>query len=496
MSPPILREWQTEAVERIRACFRAGHRNVLLVAPTGSGKTVIASYLVSETDHNGKRAVFVCDRIPLIEQTSATFDRYKIDHGVIQAAHWRDRSWKRIQVASAQTLARRKWPDADLIINDEAHTVHKSVATRTDRRDCYTVGLTATPFTRGLAKHYDAVVTVRTLDQLTAEGLLAPFKVFAPSQPDMTGAKVTKLGEWEDADTAKRAMPIVGDIVTEYLKHGEGRHFIAFGVNVAHCEEIQHQLMAAGIMAGLYTYQTSDEKRAEMLRDFQPGGHLRGLVSVAALSKGFDAPHVGVIIMARPLRKSLAEHIQILGRGLRIDPANPDKVCLVLDHAGNMMRFGEKMYEFFAEGVSTLDDGKTKEKKPQEKPELQPYKCPKCTAVHRPAPMCPACGHEYPKKAAVRHVSGELREMGAPERGGDGRQAFYSELLGVCHQRGYKPGWAFHKYAEKFGGRTPRQDRLQDVPTTPSRATESWVRSRMIAWAKGKDKGDAGSAAA
>lgn len=483
---PQLREWQAEAVERIRECFRQGKRNVLLVAPTGSGKTVIASHLVSETERNGKRAVFVCDRIPLIDQTSATFDRFDIAHGVVQANHWRARPWSRIQVASAQTLARRGWPtigDRDLVVVDEAHTVHEKTVARTGRRDCFTVGLTATPFTRGLAKHYDAVVTVRTLDQLTEAGLLAPFKVFAPSEPNMAGAKVTKLGEWDDEEAAERAMPIVGDIVTEYLKHGEGRHFIAFGVNVAHCEEIQRQLLAAGILTGLYTYQTSDTERAQMLRDFQPGGHLAGLVSVAALSKGFDAPHVGVIIMARPLRKSLAEHIQILGRGLRIDPANPEKVCLVLDHAGNMMRFGGAMYEFFAEGASTLDDGKTKERKAKEKPEVEPQKCPRCTAVHKPAPMCPACGHEYPKRQAVHHRAGELREMGAPERGGDGRQAFYSELLGICHQRGYKPGWAFHKFEEKFGA-PPRG--LKEIPCSPTPATQRWVRSRMIAWAKSR----------
>lgn len=485
MAAPTLRPWQEEAVEQIRKAFRAGKKNVLLVAPTGSGKTVIASHLVSETHSNRKRAVFACDRIPLIDQTSATFDRYEIPHGVVQANHWRSRRWERIQVASAQTLARRGWPEADLVVVDEAHTVHKAVAVRTDRRDCFTVGLTATPFTRGLGKHYDAVVTVRTLDQLTEEKLLAPFRVFAPSQPDMTGAKVTKLGEWEEGEAAKRAMPIVGDVVSEYLKHGDGRHFIAFGVNVAHCEEIQRQMMAAGIMCGLYTYQTGDAERAQMLRDFAPGGHLVGLVSVAALSKGFDAPHVGVIIMARPLRKSLAEHIQILGRGLRIDPANPEKVCLVLDHAGNMMRFGAAMYEFFADGCGELDDGKVREKaKPKEKPELEPYKCPRCTAVHRPSPMCPGCGHEYPKKQAVRHLAGELRELGAPTRHGDARQQFYSELLGYAAMKGYKPGWAYHKYEEKFGAPPPRT--LSQAPTPPSSATLRWVRSRMIAWAKSK----------
>lgn len=478
--------WQLEAVEALRQNIRAGVKCQILSAPTGSGKTTIASYLIDECERKGKRAVFVCDRIPLINQTSETFDRFGIDHGVIQASHWRDRPWKRVQIASAQTLANRGWPEADLIVVDEAHTIHSSVTSRIARRDCVVVGLTATPFSRGLGLHYQAVVNVRTLNQLTAEGYLVPFRVFSPSEPDMKGVSVSKDGEWSKREATQRALPIVGDLVSEYLRHAAGRHFIAFGVTIAHCEEIRRQFMAAGVNCGLYTADTPDAEREQLLRDFRPGGHVQGLVSVGALAKGFDAPWVDVVIMARPLRKSLAEHIQILGRGLRRDPDNPGKECLVLDHAGNMLRFWADMMDFFEHGATELDDGRRKESKKAEAKEREPMKCPRCAHVHDPRPMCPSCGHEYPKRSSVEHVPGTLSELTGHEAGSrDDRQAFYSQLLGIAHQRGYQEGWAGHKYRERYGS---WPNGLVKQPAPPTAQTVAWVKSRIIAWSRAKAK--------
>lgn len=483
--PLSLYPWQEEAVEALRENIRRGVKNQILAAPTGSGKTIMSTYLVKECYDKGKRAVFVCDRIPLINQTSEVFDTYGIPHGVIQADHWRYQPWQRIQVASAQTLQRRGWPeDLALIVVDEAHTVMQTVAKRIARRDVVTIGLTATPFTKGLGKLYDRVVTVRTLNQLTEDGYLAPFRVYAASEPDMSGAKVV-AGEWTEREAEQRSLPIIGDIVQEYLRHGRGKKFICFGVTVAHCEEIQRQMMAAGVMCGLYTYQTSDDERAEMIRELaKPDSYLQGLVSVAALSKGFDNPTIEVVILARPLRKSLAEHIQMLGRGLRRDPDNPDKVCTVLDHSGNMLRFWGPMWEFFEEGAKELDDGKPKEKKPRERTDPEPCKCPKCAHVHRPLPACPSCGHEYPRRSQVVHLPGELSELtGLPAGTRDDRQAVYSGLLHIAAEKGYTDGWAAYRYRERFGA---WPNGLLREPATPTPELRRWYRAQMIRWAKSR----------
>lgn len=475
--------WQTEAVEQLRVNIRGGVKNQVLCAPTGSGKTICSAHLIQECQRLGKRALVICDRINLIDQTSAVLDRYGIPHGVIQAQHWRSRPWEHIQLASAQTLARRKWPkDLALIVVDECHTQYASVNERVERRECVTVGLSATPFAKGMGRVYDAVVNVRTTNQLIADRYLSPYTIFAASEPDMAGAK-TSAGEWTDAEAEKRALPIIGDVVQEYLAKGQGKKFIAFGVNVRHCEEMQRQMMAAGIVCGLYTYRQGDEARAELLRDFHdPEQPMIGLISVAALAKGFDAPDVGCIIMARPLRSSLAEVIQIFGRGIRRNPQDLEKECVVLDHSGNMVRFWPQIQTFFEHGIHSLDDAKPWEKKQGERGEREPAKCPDCKHVHPPQPSCPACGFEYPRRP-VLHEAGELSHFTGKIAGsGEDRQQVYSQLLAIARQRQYKSGWAAYQYKSHFGD-WPRNLLLTELP--PTKPVRQWVTQQLKTYRKG-----------
>ena len=476
--------FQDQSIDALRAHIRAGRKNLILSAPTGSGKTLCASYLLDECNSKRKRAVFVVDRISLLDQTSAVLDQYAIPHGVIQADHWRYRPWERIQVASAQTLARRQWPQADLIIVDECHAILQTVVKRIAARDCVTVGLTATPFTKGLGKHYDSVVSVTTTNKLIEAGFLSRYRIFAASEPDMTGAKVV-AGEWSEDEAAKRSMPIVGDCVAEYLKHGGDKKFIAFGCTVAHCEEMQRQFMSAGVQCALYTYRTGDDERTRMVEEFRkPNSYIRGLISVSALAKGFDVSDVEVVILARPLRKSFAEHVQMLGRGLRSHPGKES--CTVLDHSSNCVRFWDQMQDFFENGASELDDGRPKEKKKTKNSEKKPVKCPKCFRVHDPRPNCPHCGHVYPKRIGVSHQAGELRELaGGASATPDQRQDIYSQLLYITRDRGYKSGYAVAKYKARFG---TFPTGLREIEKPPSPALLRWIRSEAIAFARAKGK--------
>lgn len=432
-----LRPYQLAAIERIRELIREGRKNIILCAPTGSGKTVLGSHLINEADRKLKRAAFVVDRTTLINQTSETFDTYGIDHGVVQADHARCQPWQRVQLCSAQTIARRKWPEADLLVVDEAHTVMKVVADRITDRNTITVGLTATPFTRGLGKLYDALVNVTTTSQLITDGYLSPYRIFAAVEPNMDGVKVV-AGEWVDAEASKRALEVVGDVVLEYTRHGEGRKFICSACDVAHAEELARQFNAAGIWAEAYSYKTPDERRFEFVTEFRKANSaIRGLISPVALTKGFDVPDVSCIIMARPLRKSLAEHIQFFGRGLRIHPSKQN--CIVLDHSGNSARFWNEWNEFFDTGCLELDDGKPKPKpKKKDKEQVEFVKCGQCKHLHKPLPRCPACGHEYPKRITVQHVPGTLAELIA----GGSRRRLSADLWPqlVTHARSARPG--------------------------------------------------------
>lgn len=405
-----LRDYQADAFAQAREHIRNGARSVLINAPTGSGKTVLASALMEMADQKGNRANFVVDRLSLIQQTSDTFDRYGLSHGVIQSSHPRYRPSLRIQVCSVQTLSRRGWPDAQVDVFDEAHVLHAAHKARLQQKASVVVGLTATPFTKGLGKWFDAVVNVTTTRKLIDDGWLSPYRVFSCAEPDMSGVTVRSTGEWDDKEASSKALEVVGDVVAEYLKHGDGRKFICSAVDTAHVAELANQFQSAGVNVATYTYKDSEDDRAEVTTEFRkPDSAIRGLITVTAASRGFDIPDVSCIIMARPLRKSLAEHIQLFGRGLRIADGKTD--CLVLCHSGNMARFWQDCEAFFDDGIEGLDDGKAKAKKPAAKKESEPIKCPQCRMLHKPMPFCPACGHEYPRKAAVQHVPGTLTEL-------------------------------------------------------------------------------------
>lgn len=113
---PAPRDFQITAHEALRKGFKEGHKNQLIMAPTGAGKTYLGLRICNEAMQRGRRAVFLCDRTTLINQTSSVADRYGlVDHGIIQADHWRRRPDKLLQIASVQTIAKRAyWPQVDV----------------------------------------------------------------------------------------------------------------------------------------------------------------------------------------------------------------------------------------------------------------------------------------------------------------------------------------------------------------------------------------------
>ncbi|HUD32036.1 MAG TPA: DEAD/DEAH box helicase family protein [Variovorax sp.] len=483
-----LHDYQKEAIRAVRAAARAGARNILIVAPTGAGKTEIAACLADMNRRKGKRSAFVVDRKSLIHQTSKAFDAHDIDHGVIQADHPRNRPSIPTQVCSAQTLARRSWPAADLVIVDEAHAVNKVVVARIASRIDRALGLTATPFTKGLGKLYDAVINVITTNDLTRQGYLSPTRIFACTEPDMKGVKVV-AGEYERKETEKRALQVVGDVVAEYLLHGEGRKFICSAVDTAHVMELQRQFLAAGVNVATYTYKDLDEDRDETVTEFRRADSaIRGLITVTAASKGFDVPDIGCVIMARPLRKSLSEHIQFLGRGLRIYPGKSD--CIILDHSGNCARFWDECNHVFEHGVSELDTG-TKRDKPkiEKKPEDKMMTCPECKCIHKAQPFCPSCGHEYPKRQAVEHVAGTLKELLSVGSSRAITAAVWPQVCGFARERDKtKPsakqdggrGYALWLYHEMVGDWPQGQGFDLTVPVAPSADVLGKIKSIQI----------------
>lgn len=494
-----LRDYQQAAFDKAREAVRQGNKRILICAPTGGGKTVLASALMEMVKEKGNRASFVVDRLSLIQQTSDTFDRYGLDHGVIQGGHERWAPELPIQLCSVQTLGRRRWPDTHVDVFDEAHVLHTTHKKRMEEKASIVIGLTATPFTKGLGKWFDVVINVTTTRALIEQGWLSPYRIFSCAEPDMSGVTVKSTGEWDEKEASGKALEVVGDVVAEYLKHGENRKFICSAVDTAHVEELQRQFLAAGINVATYTYKDSEDDRADTTNEFKkPDSAIRGLITVTAASRGFDVPDVSCVIMARPLRKSLAEHIQLFGRGLRISPETGKQNCIVLDHSGNCARFFEECETFFDFGAGELDDGKKRDKpKPKEKKELEPVKCPECRALHKPLPACPCCGHEYPRKVSVAHVPGTLKELIAGGHRKELSASLWPQVCGYVLER--REGEAARKQAlaiyKNMTGAWPigEFDPAKAIP--PCSEVRSRIRSEQIRFAKRRQSGESRAAA-
>lgn len=258
---------------------------------TVTHNTIASLMLIAESLKKGKRATFVCDRITLINQASENADAYGMQcHGIVQAEHWRRDNSLPFQIASIQTIqARGYWPDSDLVVIDEAHNLHKAHKEFLESGRAPVIGLTATPCTKGLGKYFTNVVNAATMHELTDSGVLVPMKILSCKAPDMKGAEVSNTGEWTNRAASEREAKIIGDVVAEWITHGENRKTIAFGADIAYCTQLVQRFNQAGVNAAAYTSETSDAECKELLEEFRkPDSCIRILVSVEKLAKGFD----------------------------------------------------------------------------------------------------------------------------------------------------------------------------------------------------------------
>jgi superfamily II DNA or RNA helicase len=484
-----LRDYQNDGLDKLRDGIRNGHRSQLLYAPTGAGKTEIAIGLMEYSRRIGRRSAMILDRIVLCDQTSTRLDSYAIEHGVLQSGHWRYRPYERIQVCSAQTLEKRgAFPGLDLLIIDEAHQTRAATKKFIDSHPhIKVVGLTATPFTKGLGKVYTNVVNTVTTEYLVNTGNLVPLRVFLAKEIDMTGAKKI-AGEWSDSEVTERGVKITGDIVSEWAQktneiYGAPRKTIVFCASVAHGANLAEKFRAAGYNFIPVSYKDTDEYKKAVFEDFaKPDTEIHGLIAVDVLTKGFDVPDVMIGISARPFSKSLSSHVQQMGRIMRSYPNK--EFGLWLDHSGNYLRFQDDWDEIYSNGCGELDDGREKAKKEPTEIEKKDSKCPVCKALWKGGDMCSFCGYIRQQRSKVVDVPGELKELVTSKKAPmQDKQQFYSELLFIAESRAYKAGWVYHKYKEKFGVAPHMLKKEQSIPSVQ---TMNWLKSKQIAYSKSK----------
>jgi superfamily II DNA or RNA helicase len=486
-----LRPHQQEVVDKLSEGF-AHHRCQILYAPTGFGKTEVAMAIMQEVARNYKKTAIVLDRVVLVEQTSLRLGKYNIDHGVIQRDHWRYRPDLPIQVCSAQTLEKREIvPDIDLLIIDECHVQRRGIVELIKNNpQLKVIGLTATPFTNGLGNVYTNVVGALPTGELIDRGWLTPLKIFIAKEIDMTGARKV-AGEWSADEVAERGMKITGDIVSEWIKktheiYDKPMKTIVFCSGVNHGRDLEEKFKQEGYNFVSISYKEDDEFKRTTIEDFaRPDTEIHGLIATDILTRGFDVSDVCIGVSARPFSKSFSSHVQQLGRVMR--PHEGKEFAVWLDHSGNYLRFRDDWDKLYDHGVDELKEGTEKARKEPTVKEKKESMCPSCGGLWTsPNNICDECGFERQNPRDIINVPGELTELDVANRKlVIDNQQFYSEILYYSRSKGYNDGWVAHKYKEKFGV-WPRG--LKQDPLPPSIATQKWIKSRLIAYAKGKSK--------
>jgi DNA repair protein RadD len=453
-----LRPHQEKAIEMLRASLRKGNKRPILAAPCSFGKTITAAALLKSAVLRGKKGIFICDRIKLVQQSLEAFSHHGLDFGVIQGNHELTNRNAPIQIASIQTLARRpKLPEFDLAIVDECQTHYASL---TKIMDTYNnvpfIGLSATPYSKGLGKHYDDLIVPITPRELLDQGYLCPVDYYGGRNVSLKGVKTKALSTGgSDYDPSSLAAAteddkgLVGDIVKNWLEHGENGQTIAFAPSIKHSKHLVDTFNGAGISAEHIDGYMDDEER-QMIYDAHDRGEFKILSCSRLLNTGYDAPKVSCLIDCFPT-KSLITFVQRAGRVMRTSEGK-DK-AVYLDHAGNVARHG------FAEDIipDVLDDGTQRfdEKKlVKEKKEAKVKECPQCT--QQMVGLRCKCGYEIPVKEQLESTSEILTKLTPEQRNKtatkEDKSVFYSELLLYSRGKGYKDGgWASHKYRERYG---------------------------------------------
>ena len=333
-----LRPFQSELVEQIEQDIDGGQRKLLVVAPTGSGKTVMAAELIKRARAKHQRVLFLAHRREIIDQTSRRLTEHGMPlgvHGIIQAGRNCDlRPQAMIQIASIDTLHARvkrgaiELPPADYVIFDEAHRVRGRTREALIRKypDAIWLGLTATPCRgdgRGLGALFEALIEAPQVTELIKIGTLVPAKVFAPVYRDVAKGVETNQGDYVVAALSRRMNTdeLVGDIVTEWLAHGDGRPTVAFSVDVAHAVNIRNRFRSADVAAEYVFGKTPAAEREQILAALT-NGEIKVVANCMVLTEGWDCPPVSCVILARPT-KQLGLYRQMAGRGLVHTKARP-----------------------------------------------------------------------------------------------------------------------------------------------------------------------------
>ena len=433
-----LREFQARAVQRLREGFcDLTKRALLLVSPTGSGKTFMFCAITQGAAELGNRTLILQHRRELIRQASLSLARLGVRHAIIAppktveairrrhlkalGASWIDPGAP-VAVGSIQTVVRRlQWLQAwgpVLIVLDEAH----HAAANTWRQVLEAVpgarvlGVTATPIRldgQGLGELFDAMIEAATIPELIDLGFLVPVRCWAPpcradlSRVHLVGGDLDR----EELTELLNRPAITGDAIEHYSRLCPGSPALVYCCSIRHARDVCQAFNDAGYNFGLITGETDPDERDGLIEGLEIGS-LDGLVSVDVITEGLDIPRAVTCIMLRPT-ESEEKFLQMAGRVMR--PAPGKTFGRLHDHVGNIARHGKPS----ALRAWSLDGRPKRKRGDLPPPGLRLVQCPVCYFTSDPRHVCggqlangDTCAHEFaPEGRTIQTREGTLEEL-------------------------------------------------------------------------------------
>jgi len=424
-----LRPYQQDIINSIRDEFAKGNHSVIMCAPTGSGKTIMFSYMASEAIKKGKKILILTDRVELFQQANNTLTKQGMNPKTIN-----DLTGS-VHVFMIQTLVRRfKKPEIieyleklDLIIIDEAHKTifdklfdHATLPTKI-------IGATATPFRKGaqesLHNFYHTIVDKVSVQNLIDSGHLAKCTTYG-FKVDLSEVAMHK-GDYSEqglADLFSKTQLFKG-VIRNYKELCYADKTLIFAPNREASGQLVDEFKKQGIEARHVDCYMSKKERAETLLWFkETDGAV--LSNYGILTTGFDETTIKSVILYRAT-KSLVLFLQMVGRGSRIKTENTFKL---LDFGNNILTHG-----FWQ------DDREWSLIKKNKKKGAAPIKeCPECFALlPASAKLCTECGYKF-KAVAKESEEIDLQEL-SPS------QHQIAKLIIQAKAKGYKTGWVLHQ---------------------------------------------------
>lgn len=463
-----LYEDQQEFVDKLRVSLRAGHKAVLGVASPAFGKTVVAGHIVSQArKKSDARAWFLVHRKNLLRQTSKSFWRSHIEHGLITSG--RTRSKMPVQVGTIGTVFSRldSLTPPDILFVDEAHlsrgAMFEAVIQWVKDAGGIVIGLTGTPERldgKALGYLFDDMVQAKSTRWLIEQGRLSDYEMYtSPIGPDLSGVR-SQAGDYNKGDlSAAMDKPmIIGDAVSHYKRLANGMIAVAYCVDVAHSKSTTAFFNANGVPAVHVDAETTEAELAEACEGLASGRY-KVLVNCELVIEGFDlSAQVGkditieCCILLRPT-KSKARYLQMVFRAMR----KKKRPAVILDHAGCCLIHGmpDDDHEWSLEGKKK---GKRKAADPDD---IAVTQCKSCYFVFRTGlTECPKCGTPTPVRvrAVLEATDGELQKIDVEairkqQRIEQGKAKTLGELvsLGMRKQMKNPHGWAANVYAAREG---------------------------------------------